>query len=682
MKNYMSLFDSCVFAFDGAKCIMESKDIGIAADVASMRVPDASVAAMNCFQGCPYTCTSFDFDVMTDGEKVKCSSWTWLPNAILRRGKSENFSLETVTAVVPQSRTAVMKLTVTSLLDHDVTVPLTVMFRGRTRKENEWTFIIPSPETGDRSDYSACPCGRMLSSVHDGAAFRLTSSLDGMRLFLRAYLWENEITVPAGGTTTVYFSAHMGEEKASLAEAEYALSHYEELIERSFAYLEKEVARIHDNLPHLKSDCAELDEFYSRSLVSYIICRWENPDLCAIPYYSTGSINGGCMCSYLWDYCGGLMMHPLYDPEGNKKQICAYLRNDLSKSYALNPVTSGPVGPWYQVNQEKVIQMVYHHIRATGDLAFLNETVGDRTVLEWMRYHAYVCDDVTKDVELYDYGRGGNAHLELHTYEDMPYNGVMPDLNARRYMNYMLVYELTKLAGKPDELLPKRAAALKEKLKTLWNDETKWYDHIDATGKRDTRYTIQMFKFLNSPVIGQYEREALLSHINETEFLSKFGMHSMSKLDPAYDQDDIDNGGGGSCHHLRTEVCARLYEIGEDALATDILRRIYWWTSREPYMGDSVAANMIRNRETTPLQGNIHAIGCAQMVFFSIFGVKPNFDGTVEICPVKNRPAENMEAENVRLCGKVFGVKITGDTFTVVHAGKESKASVGEKIII
>jgi len=43
------------------------------------------------------------------------------------------------------------------------------------------------------------------------------------------------------------------------------------------------------------------------------------------------------------------------------------------------------VGPWYQINQEKIILMVYHHIRATGQVGFLFEQVRKRTVLEWMK---------------------------------------------------------------------------------------------------------------------------------------------------------------------------------------------------------------------------------------------------------------------------------------------------------
>lgn len=680
MKDYMGLFDNCVYAFDGKNNIMEEKDLGITGDISSLLTPEHSVTLMECFQGCPYTCTSFNAEIRIDGEQVRAASWKWLPNAMLRCGSSENFEIQTVTAVIPQMRSVVEKITVRNLTDTTVQVPVTLMYRGRARREAQWQFSIPAPQRCTREDFSAS--GRILTGQYEGAAFRVTTSLEHMRLFPRAYLWESEVTVPARGAVTMYFSAHLGSPEESLREAEYSLDRYEELLQRSFDYLLREVNRIETNLPRLTSDCPELDQLYYRSLVTYILCRWENPDLCTVPYYSTGSVNGGCMCSYLWDYCGGLMLHPVYDPDGNKKQLRTYLRNDLTRSYAINPVTSGPVGPWYQINQEKIILMVYHHVRATGDIGFLSETVDGRTILEWMKYHAYVCDDPNRDVELYDYGEGGNDHLELVRHGNGPYNGVMPDLNARRYLNYMRVYELTVLAGEPDKQLPRRAAALKEHLKQLWNDEEKWYDFIDADGNRDIRYTVQMFKFLNSGVIDQKERDGLISHLNESEFLSKFGLHSMSKLDPQYDQDDIDNGGGGICTHFTMQICGQLYEMGYDALATDILRRVFWWGQRLPYLGDSCAANMILNREDTPLQGDISSVACAQMMIFYMFGITPHFDGSITVSPIRIRPAENMKLDNVRLCGKCFSVEVHGTQFKVHSAEHVHTAPIGETIIL
>ena len=688
MQNYMEHFEENRYRFASKANILEEKDLGICTDISSMLTPWKSVAAMTCFQGCPYTCTAFQFDIRFDGERINGEDWVWLPNAILRRGSSDAISVESVTAVVPGMRAAVQKLTVINLKQQAQTFPLTVLYRGKARREEIWNFSIPDGlltlrdpfPKNDPNTYFAND--NTVGANNEGVLFLLTTSLPGMRNFPRAYLWENELTLAPGETTTLYFSAHIGPEADVAVQSKKVQADYEQAIASSFQWLQKECNRIEQNLPHLTSSNPDLDTLFYRSLVTYMLCRWENPDLCAIPFFSTGSINGACMCSYLWDYCGGLMMHPVYDSEGNKAQLRAYLKNDLTKSYALNPVTSGPVGPWYQINQEKIILMVYYHVLFTGETEFLFETVGDKTVLEWMRYHAYVCDDLTKDVALYDYGEGGNAHLEINQWGNGDYNGIMPDLNARRYMNYMRVYELTKAAGCPDEVLPQRAAALKEKLKALWNEDAKWYDFIDATGKRDIRYTVQMFKFLNSGVIGDHEREGLISHLNETEFLSKFGLHSMSKLDPEYCQDDIDNGGGGICTHFTMQICAQLFETGHDRLASDILRRVYWWGTRLPYMGDSCAANMMLNREDTPLQGDISSVSCAQMIFYYIFGIRADFSGRIRITPVAHRPAENMKIENARLCRKIFSVEITGDRFCVTVDGKVYNAAIGETLEI
>jgi len=676
MKSYEILFQTDKYRFLSKDNILEEKDLGICADIASVLTPEHSVAAVECFQGCPYTDSGFLLDLISDGERIRTQRWEWLPNAMLRHAETDTFALDTLTAVVPGMRAFVLKAVYTNRLKHTMQIPIQISYGGCPRKEENWNFNIPN--AGRNSLKQCVEMDGMIVSESSDVPFALTCSAGGLRLFRSACLWEGTITVPADESVSVYISANMG--NTAYADAKQVMNDYEAAIEASFSWFLKEAERIQTQLPQLTSDNPRLDNLYYRSLVTYILCRWENPALCSIPYFSTGSINGACMCSYLWDYCGGLMLHPLYDAEGNKKQLIAYLKNDLTTSYALNPVTGGKVGPWYQVNQEKIICMVYYHVLFTGDKAFLFEQAGNKTVLEWMLYHAYVGDDGTEGNRLCDYGEGGKDHLELR--QRWKYNGVMPDVNARRYMNYKRVYDLTKVAGAPDERLLQRAAELKECLKSLWNEQEKWYDFIDNTGKRDIRYTVQMFKFLNSPVIDAHERDGLISHLNETEFLSKYGLHSMSKLDEAFDQEDIDNGGGGICTHFTMQICAQLYEMGYDALATDILQRVYWWGERMPYMGDSCAANMIQNREDTPLQGDISSVACAQMIFYYIFGIRAAFDGAVTVTPVKHRPAERMKIENARLCGKTFSVCVDGDMFSVAVNDRTYTAAIGETVCI
>ena len=364
------------------------------------------------------------------------------------------------------------------------------------------------------------------------------------------------------------------------------------------------------------------------------------------------------------------MLHPLIDPDTNKKMICAYLHADLCNHYAITPLDGSPTGPWYHINQEKIIGMIYYHVLHTGDLSLLSEVVDGKTVLEWAKFHATVGDDLTKDVALIDYGKEGESHLELR--RGYVYQGIMPDLNARRYMNYLRAYRLTEMAGNPEKWLIERAEALKPLLETLWDEEDGWYDFI-WNGKREKRYTVQMFKFFSSPVINEHIRERLAKHLNENEFLSKFGLHSMSKKDPAYDQIDIDNGGGGICMQFTMNISQQLYEMGYDELATSLLKRVRWIGNRLPYIGDSIAANMLFDREDTPLQADISSVSCAQAILFGICGISVNNNGSVTVAPPKNRPVKAFKVENVNLCGFNFSVFANEDSFEVVQICKDSE---------
>ncbi len=674
--NYLDRMKGNIFYFNDERNILQTSRLGICADISSVVTPDESVSSMNNFQGCPVTNTAFKSEVWINGERIRAKEWHWVPNGILRRGTCEIWSAETLTMVAAGKRAIVQKFSVTNNSLEDMTVPLQVQFQGHVRYEpDDWTFCQPQPGNIREVSYKATP--NTLIAESGDYAYVITSSVD-LELFELARLWETEVTIGAGETLEFFLSFHMGKTENAITTAKSFIGNYDSVIEDAFAWLTKRTDEILANIPKFSSDNKELDALYYRSLVSYILCRWDGDDLFIPRFYSTGSVIGSCMTSYLWDYCGGLMLHPLVDPEANKDNIKAYLNIDLTKSYSLKPVTGAPDGPWYQVNQEKIILMVYYHILHTGEIDFLHEEVNGKTVLDWMIYQAYVCDDVNKPMELYDYGVGGKEHLELR--RGIPYCGIMPDLNARRYMNYKRVYELTCLAGRPEEKLMERAELLKEKLKELWDDEKKWYAFI-YEGKRDFRYTIQMYKFLNSPVLDEKERTGLLSHLNEEEFLSRFGMHSMAKHDISYDQDDIDNGGGGSCQHFVTEVCSQLYEIGESELATDIVNRILWW-NRVPYLGDSCAANMVFNREDTPLQGDVHAIACAQMMAFWLLGVRVHFDGSIDIAPALHRPASKINAEDIKIRGKVFSIYVDGDEFTVHYDGKELTEKIGKKITI
>jgi hypothetical protein len=289
-------------------------------------------------------------------------------------------------------------------------------------------------------------------------------------------------------------------------------------------------------------------------------------------------------------------------------------------------------------------------------------------------------DDLAKPVALIDYGPS-NSHLELR--RQYAYNHVMPDLNGRRYANYVLASQLAEAAGKPAPYLCQRAEALRGVLKErLWDPRTRWFDFVNAQGRREARYTVQVFKLFSSPVLDAEEEAGLLGHLNEREFLSEFGLHSMAKTDPAYDQVDIDNGGGGACTCFPPQIAERLYKAGRHEVAADILRRTLWWGDCLPYWGDSLVANFKDYRKDTPLQCTLDGVTVAQCLIFGMLGVSAEFDGRIAIDPHPPAWASRIELVRLKIRGRSIDILVGDGQYEVRTAGRRIRAPVGQRVVL
>jgi hypothetical protein len=259
----------------------------------------------------------------------------------------------------------------------------------------------------------------------------------------------------------------------------------------------------------------------------------------------------------------------------------------------------------------------------------------------------------------------------------------MPDLNGRRHANYLMAWRLAEAARKPAPRLLERAEALRPLLKReLWNPGIRWFDFRDAAGRKDTRYTIQMFKLFAGGVLDAEEESGLLGHLNEKEFLSPYGIHSLSKLDPAYDPADIDNGGPGSCTCFPPQVAERLYKCGHPAEADDIIRRIRWWGERLPYWGDSLVADRIDYRKDTPLQCTIDGATVAQCIIFGLFGVDARFDGAIRISPHAPAFAPRLGLQGLRIRGSLLDIAVEDGRFRVRAGDREIEAALGRTVVV
>ena len=116
---------------------------------------------------------------------------------------------------------------------------------------------------------------------------------------------------------------------------------------------------------------------------------------------------------------------------------------DIGRHFLFNPMDGQGSGPWYPVNQEKIIKLIYHHVLMTGETSFLAETAGGKTVLDWVLHHATLLD-VPGPVQLADYGEN-KSHLELR--KQYGYSHIVPDLNGQRCNNFHMAATLSEMAG-------------------------------------------------------------------------------------------------------------------------------------------------------------------------------------------------------------------------------------------
>lgn len=671
-----------IFAANGDSMIIRPEHLGIVNGIATVGISHDYVGVIDGLWGQPLVSSDFHIEPRLWGEKVKTGHYDWLPYQTRETGSIKGIKVNSTITLIYGMRAGLLELELKNTTKEKKVIPVQFIandnatYRSTLDSVQNWGFSTVKSKTIVKDEVD----GRGILRVQGKYAVALGVDIKGTRWEELTNRFHSVITLGPGEEVAgiVAFSI---EEKGKAAQQRNALlDNPKKYVKEATEKYISEVQSIYDKLPRLSSNNPRLVSFYNRSLSIFITIKFTIPELALNPYYATGAVKGGCQGEYLYNFGQVREIMPLLDATATKKHIMQFLStNCVSDHYAFFPMTGEAFGAWYMVNDEKITALVFDYVKYTGDIAFLSEQVKDgKTVLDLMIESAMRLDDKTKPVKLIDYGPAGD-HLELR--REFPYNHVMPDINARRYANYERVSILCEAAGKPQPYLIERAKGVKKLLKEeLWDPDIKWFKFADDKGNKDVRYTVQMFKMFNSDVLDKEIEDGLISHLNDEEFLSPYGLHSMSKKDIAYDQVDVDNGGGGICTSFPPLIAEFLYKAGRAEVADDIMSRILWWGERMPYLGDSQVANEIDYRTDTPLQSEI-GTGClAQCILFGIMGIDVAFDGTIIINPKKTILSNKMEIKGLKLRGKNIDISVDGDRFQVLVNGNKYASTIGHPV--
>ena len=663
------------FGIDSDANIIEDAHFGIVNGRITANILHSNILSFRSLFAPPFASSNFNFDGYVCGENIKTQSYSWLPFQVCRRGELDGVQLESTITLITGERALVFELKLQNNNSTSKVLSLDFDIAGGLDYVTDWGFAKPVADKAcqitDKSTF-------MIRRNDTGA---IVIGANGMTRESYVPFWKTQIILEPNETKSFWMTLAMGE--ADKAE-NLARRLLENPVQAVLETCEKELARakvLLGKLPRLQASDQRLEKFYDRSILHFLLNQWQVPEFLLHPYYSTGSVIGGCVCSYLWDFGSGWELFPLVDPDALREHIKTFLRINLTRHFAFNPISGAGWGPWYYINQEKIVFLIYYYVQLTGDEKFLQEIVGDKSILEWVIYQALYGDRLEESANLIDYGNG-NHHLELR--REYRYDNYLPDMNARRYPVYLAAEKLCDIAGYKTEVdFRDRAEKLKKLIHDeLWSDEHQWWFFLDAAKNPHLRYTLQLFKLIDSSAISDEEERALISHLNEREFLSEFGMHSMSKRDPAYDQIDIDNGGGGACSIFPPQILERLYKAGYSQKAEDILQRILWWGERLPYWGDSLVANAIDYRKDTPLQNAIGAVSGAQAIIFGMFGVSVDFEGNISVNPIPPSYCNSIALTGLQIRGNTIDIHVADGIYKVTAGKSTFTGEVGKPLTI
>lgn len=476
----------------------------------------------------------------------------------------------------------------------------------------------------------------------------------------------NDLSVPAGEFRTAWLSV-VFTGKGGFVTIPSKLQEWEQETKDAW---ERRLSVALKNIPVIHSSVPGMDDYYKRSLASGLVCIWENPAFAVNPFISTLGIDGGGICSYLWDFGG-------YSPQITTLMLGTNVINnaramsaiDLSKYYAYAPDGTG-IGVSYSYSVWSFVNLVWAIWKQCGmETDLYNEA--KRLVLENEERQSPVTG-------LIDYGVQHNL-LEMRS---AGWEHFVASPNAERAWCLDRLADMAVLSGRDTDLVPgwrKQAESIRRNVrKYLWNSSAGWFDCFYPDGHRETIYSIQVYDALRAGVCNKQMEEALLSHLRDGAFLFPYGITSISAEDKIhYEVLDTDWSGGGAYTGEGPELALILYEQRKPELAMKILERFFWMGKHLPYYPQEHYAD----RPAVPQHkraNEISGMAGAQAIIFGMSGFSPEPDGSLWLRP--QFPA-NIEIEIEGLGWKqkridmsvrngIVSVRLDGKT---VYSGKQKE---------
>jgi hypothetical protein len=357
-----------------------------------------------------------------EGDKV---TYQWFPHRVLRQTSANGLQFSTEMFMPAKHRAVAQVIRIRNLGSSKRAITLGLDMRaGVARKPGPWFTNSPG-EADNKIEWSADRGCLIFEARHSQAASIQGISPKPIRV-VEGRMLIFEMTLGPGETKELHYVNSVDQDRQS------ALATYDALQsglpqidrdqERDFNRLIKSAftpgnSDFSGHLPQLETDNESLWQLYHAGFKNLLFARRVSPDSA---YGTTYLTLGGRVIqtlSFPWDTSLTSLSLALLDPDALRRLVEAWFVADMHQHLATDYLTGEAMGPWYAVNDMAIVRCAQNYLRVTGDFAWLDKRIGEKSALDHLAYLATYWKELDKNSHgLGDYGKLENLLEVVSTY--------------------------------------------------------------------------------------------------------------------------------------------------------------------------------------------------------------------------------------------------------------------------
>lgn len=474
-------------------------------------------------------------------DPAQAVTYQWFPHRVVREQTVDELQIRTAMFLPAETRAAVEMIEVRNMAAASREVTLEFNVRGAViHKGITWFNELPG-EGDNRLTWNAAQ-GRITFAAQHSAAACAQGIHPQAQAVRGGNMLRYTLRMQPGERQEFHFVAAIA---GSAADAE-ALH---DRLQTSFATLDRENEDAFDrlvrsaftpgnssfsgHLPQLHTDSETLWDLYHNGIKGLLTARRRSPDSAYGPTLLTLSGHVLPTLSFPWDTALTSLSLALLDPQPLRQLVEVWFQRDMHQHLATDYITGEAIGPWYGVNDMAIVRCAQNYLRVTGDFAWLDKTVGERTVIDHLHDHSTYWKKLVKTgTGLADYGEISNLLEVVSTYLHE-----VAGMNAGNVSSMRFTAELLERRGQSQQAAALRADArdLAARInRLLYVDGKGWWRCGQPDGTfNEVRHCYDFLAVLDnmSEDLTKRQKQEMAQYFRE-QLASKKWMRALSAGDP------------------------------------------------------------------------------------------------------------------------------------------------------